>query len=77
MGVGKGGEGLVNPVQAKVRAAKKGGLGFAGDERTDQQIKDEKEKGVKVDEEKVCVWACLCVCVYGCCGSGGLWGASA
>lgn len=54
LGVGKGGDGLVNPVQAKLRPAKKGGLGFGGDERTDQQKQDDIEKGrVQVDEEEV------------------------
>ena len=54
LGVGKGGDGLVNPVQAKLRPAKKGGLGFGGDERTDQQRQDDIEKGrVQVDEEEV------------------------
>lgn len=53
MGIGRGGEGLVNPVQPKLRAAKKGGLGFGGDERTEQQIQDDREKGREyVDEEE-------------------------
>jgi tuftelin-interacting protein 11 len=52
MGIGRDGEGLVNPVQAKLRVAKKGGLGFGGDERTEQQKQDDREKGREyVDEE--------------------------
>ncbi|KNC82774.1 hypothetical protein SARC_04950 [Sphaeroforma arctica JP610] len=54
MGVGKSKEGIVNPVEAAIRLAKKGGVGFGGDERTKQAREEREEsdaaKGV-IDEE--------------------------
>eukprot|EP01134_Creolimax_fragrantissima_P008130 CFRG8130T1 len=53
-GIGRQKEGIVNPVEAAIRMAKKGGLGFGGDERTKQAKEAQQEineaKGV-VDEE--------------------------